>query len=579
MIESQKLEELLYLSLSATERERQESKELSTGYDRVTGLWELIIKYQGDVNQLVESGVMVEPLINGYAIVTIPENRIANYIQKPEIEYVEMPKKLFEESYDGRREICVFEQMGTPSELTGEGVIVGIIDSGIDIFHEEFRWEDGSTRLIGFWDQSMPADGTTSAPEGFSYGVYFDEERINQILNGAYENISLGDFSGHGTAVASIAAGSNIGVARKSSILAVKLGSALGGSYPRTTQLMRAVHFLTTKAQRLGKPIAINISFGNCYGDHLGSSLLERFLNAEAAVGRNVICVGSGNEAEAFGHYHGRIHARERQKIELSVGNYETSLNLQLWKNYQDELGVRIIAPGGEQFTIKNNQREIKRIRLGNTEILCFLGGPTPYSIMQELYLEFYGLKDYVDYGVWQIVVEAGQVKNGNYDFYLPSYAIRNQGTGFYLASPYGTFTIPSTAESVISVGAIMPGYGSYAEFSGRGFSEYGEKGLYPNLNKPDMVAPGVEVLGASAGGGYSSFTGTSFSTPYVTGSAALLMEWGILRGNDRYLYGQKCKAYLIKGARQVFGERQMPSAKTGWGALCVADSIPNDIE
>lgn len=585
-MESQKLEDLLLLSLNSTEEERMESENLITGYDVESGKWELIIKYHGLLDEIMMEGVIVEPLINGYAIITIPENMISEYIKKEQIEYVEMPKKIYEESYDGRRDSCVFEITRQEPYLSGKGVLIGIIDSGIDIYHNEFLDEDGNTRILGIWDQSQRPNGELLPPEGFQTGVYYDEAKINNLVKERLEygenvvgqfpgnDYRISDLSGHGTAVASIAAGSNIGMARESKLLVVKLGYPLSNTYPRTTQLMRAVHFMTSMASRLGMPIAINISFGNSYGDHQGTSLLERYLDNESEIGRNVICVGSGNEANSSGHYQGKIHEREFQNVEFSVDNYETNLSIQLWKNYQDEYKVSIISPEGEQITFEPEMQGLQRSLIGNSLILAYLGQPSPYSVQQEFYFDFQPLNSYITSGVWKIRVEAITVKNGNYNLYLPSYAVRSEGTGFYNSSPNGTFTIPSTSERVITVGAYNSGFRTYANFSGRGFMENSQTGIILGNSKPDLVAPGVNVLGAEAGGGYGEFTGTSFATPYVTGGAALLMEWGIVRKNDPYLYGQKCKSYFIKGAKKLVGDVQMPNARSGWGALCMRDSI-----
>ena len=176
--------------------------------------------------------------------------------------------------------------------------------------------------------------------------------------------------------------------------------------------------------------------------------------------------------------------------------------------------------------------------------------------------------RPYVDSGVWKIILVAGNIKNGEYFLWLPGGKTLNPGTAFYLPRSQGTLTIPATARRVISVGAYDARLNAYADFSGRGSSAL----PYP---KPDLVAPGVDIPAPKAGGGYARFTGTSFSAPFVTGSAALLMEWGITRGHDPYLYGEKVKAYLRRGARILPGEESLPSELTGWGALCVAQSIP----
>ena len=158
---------------------------------------------------------------------------------------------------------------------------------------------------------------------------------------------------------------------------------------------------------------------------------------------------------------------------------------------------------------------------------------------------------------------------HGRYDLWLPSASTLNSATRFLRPDPEITLTIPSTAALAISVGAYDDAYQAYADFSGRGFTRL------TNQVKPDLSAPGTDIPAPRPGGGYTRVTGTSFAAPFVTGSAALLMEWGIVNGNDPYLYGEKIKAYLRRGARQVPGMEVWPNPMMGYGRLCVRNSIP----
>ena len=151
----------------------------------------------------------------------------------------------------------------------------------------------------------------------------------------------------------------------------------------------------------------------------------------------------------------------------------------------------------------------------------------------------------------------------------MPSAAALGADTGFLFPMPETTLTIPSTAERVISVSAYNAATDAYAEFSGRGYTRE-LQGI-----KPDLAAPGVDVTTTAVGGDYRSVTGTSFASPFVAGAAALLMQWGIVDGNDPYMYGEKVKAQLIFGARKLRGEAEYPNSRVGWGALCVENSIP----
>ena len=176
----------------------------------------------------------------------------------------------------------------------------------------------------------------------------------------------------------------------------------------------------------------------------------------------------------------------------------------------------------------------------------------------------------YLDSGVWRIRLIPRDIVDGKYDPWLPGASVLNRGTQFFRQSPEVTLTIPSTSARAITVGAYDARRQVYADFSGRGFL----RNL--DLVKPELAAPGVDVRVPLPGGGYTRQSGTSFAAPFVTGAAALLMEWGMVRGNDPYLYGEKVKAYLTRGARPLgAGGQQYPNRQVGYGTLCVRDSIP----
>ena len=173
--------------------------------------------------------------------------------------------------------------------------------------------------------------------------------------------------------------------------------------------------------------------------------------------------------------------------------------------------------------------------------------------------------------------LEPVEIVTGQYYLYLSGSAVRNDNTGFYNPTPQVTLTIPSTASKVITVGAYDSTYNSYADFSGRGYVDQRRTVgvVTAGLTKPDIVAPGVDIVAPDLYGGYRAVTGTSFATPLVTGSAALLMEWGIVKNNDPFLYGEKVKSYLRKGAKVLRGEQNIPNDRVGYGALCVEASLP----
>ena len=234
--------------------------------------------------------------------------------------YVEKPKRLYFALDRAVREACInsFQSLGDRQnqDLRGRGILVAVLDGGIDYTHPDFRNPDGTTRILALWDQTIAAG---PAPYPYGIGTEYSRETINEALASEEpaerERICPSrDISGHGTHVTGIAAGNGrasggryTGVAPQSDLIIVKLGNATADSFPRTTQLMMALDYVLRKSLEYNMPIAVNISFGNSYGSHSGDSLLETFINDVAGVGRTVIVTGAGNEGNADGHTSGRF--------------------------------------------------------------------------------------------------------------------------------------------------------------------------------------------------------------------------------------------------------------------------------
>lgn len=559
----QKLENLLNISLQATKEEREKSEELGIGYDPEQNTWELIVRYTGSLDglRIRYPQIRIRELLNQYAVLIVPETLVDAVSQETVIEYVEKPKQLYFELQAGKAASCinaVQQGMNNPFGLFGKGTIVAVIDTGIRVESMEFRNADGSTRILNIWDQTT--------------GTEYDRSQIDEALQNETKDtagIPGADVLGHGTQVAAIACGSS-GVAAQADILVVKLGLAAKNGFPRTTQLMEALDYVVRKAIDYGKPLAVNISFGNNYGDHTGSSLLENFINDIADSWKCSICIGSGNEGLGAVHTGGTLTEDMEETVELAVSSYETGLSIQIWKDYWDDIAVEIIAPSGRNLgRIQENSR-VSRIRYEDMELLTYFGEPSPFRIRQEIYIDMIPQTVYIQSGLWKLRLIPRSIRNGRYDMWLPAQGALNFGTGFTSPDSASTFTIPSAAAKAVTVGAYDAGTGSAAPFSGQGYIvEIGGSLMV----KPELTAPGVNVLVPSVSG-MARVSGTSYATPFVTGSAALLMEWGIVRGNDAFLYGEKLKAYLIKGAEPLAGAA-VPDTQTGWGRLCLKNSLP----
>lgn len=596
-LQNQKIENLLNLALETTPSERARSESLNTGYTGETRTWKVIVKYTGylpDLN-LDFPEVAITLLSNQYAILTVPEDLLNAVSKSPLITFIEKPKRLFFAAANGRSASCITPVQkspsgtspanipGIPNGLSGAGTLVGIIDSGIDYTHPDFRNPDGTTRIYALWDQSLQP-----------YGTYYSSAVINEALmqsTVALQNAICPsiDLSGHGTHVAGIAAGNgrasngiNRGIAYEADLIIVKLASPEPLGFPSTTELMQGADFCIRLAEEAGKPLALNLSFGNSYGSHSGTSLVETFLSDISGIGKTVICAGTGNEGSSAGHTSGLLKAAPdasipaaytgtTQRVEFLTGDYEPSLSIQLWKNYFDRFSIQLIDPSGTRSIAIDPVPGTARYRLSSCELLVYYGEPAPYSRYQEIYFDFLPLSEgsYLPAGIWTLVLTAQTVVSGIWDMWMPSAAVRGAATRFLNSTPENTLTIPSTAAKLISVSAYDSAQNALAAFSGRGYT------WDTRQQKPDLAAPGVDILSCAPGGGYETRSGTSMATPFVTGSAALLMQYGIVNGADPFLYGEKLKAFLLSGARRIPAETTYPNRTLGFGTLCLKDSIP----
>lgn len=611
---NQKIENLLNVSLDATREELESSESLSTGFNWRDNTWEIIVRYTGNLENIKANyNVYVRELLFNYAIIVTDKATIELISQEPQIVYVEKPKSLYFQLEHAKSAACASNvRVGQPGAygyknisrninesisentsgnigsgqtghgigdiadngiqyLSGKGVITAIIDTGIDIYSSEFRNADGSTRILDIYDQTLQREYSAADIDAFigkDRNVYTGRD-ISQEEN---EGIPAFDNIQHGTNVAVIACGKS-GVAYESDIIVVKMGYSYNNQFPRTTSLMDAIDYIIRKAMEYNRPVAINISYGMNYGDHNGNTLLESYINAAASGYKCSICIGSGNEADKAVHYGGTIKNAQTDTVEIAVGEYQSSIDIQIWKYYWDDIRVTLISPDGTERVIVTHGK-ISRYTLGRTNVISLSGEPSPYNLYQEIYINLQLQGSYITSGIWKIQLYGENVRQGTYNIWLPASVSLNRATGVIRPVAYDTITIPATAGGCISVGAYNSYTGAYAAFSGRGsaLTDVLTAGI-----KPDILAPGVDISirrDTRQGVVYTSVTGTSYATPFVTGAAALLMQWGIVMENDRFMYGEKLKAYLRSGARQLDGVTQTPNPVTGYGALCVEDSI-----
>ncbi len=535
---------------------------------------EVIVKFNGVLDELAEQlEVEAEDLGKGYAIINAPASRIVALYADPRIEYIEFPKIITHNLRQSLARSCI-TTVHSPDgyNLTGEGVLVAIIDSGVDYTHPDFRNENGTSRILFFWDQT----GDGPFPNGFNEGTEYTNDQLNEALQSVdpFSVIPDLDTVGHGTAVAGVAAGNgrassgqNVGVAPDSTLLVVRLGQNGSDSSARTSEIMRAIKYIYDKAVLLSMPVSINLSFGSNNGAHNGNSLFEEYVNAMADTWKSVFVVSSGNEGSAGHHFSARIAQGETVYVDFIVSGGYPNVYVTMWKNFVDDLSVELITPSGLSSGIIRSGDPITYFSSQNANMSIFYGQPTRYSVAQEIFFFIETRQEVLPSGLFRLIVRGDHVVVGDFDLWLPTVEEVTTSTAFLQPSTATTLTLPSTALNVIAVGGYNSATNSAASFSGRGYTR---EEVYV---KPDLVAPAVAIVTARAGGGYDAFSGTSIAAPFVTGSAALMMQWGIVQGHDPFLYGAKVKAYLRKGASRS-PDLDYPNPIWGYGQLCLQDTM-----
>lgn len=529
----------------------------------IPNLVELVVLYGEnglEVKTQVEAlGGTFEDLGFGYGIVTIALNAVRDVANIREVLYIELPKNLFLSFEPGNRAACIIEANQIYG-LTGRGILVGFIDSGIDYTHPAFRTETGDTRIDYIYDLNDNGKVYTSAD-------------INAALKAPdpFAIVPHTDQTGHGTHVAGIAcAGTNIprryiGVAPQSSIAMVKMTRTPAANFARSTELMRGIKFLVDRSEEIDKPLVINISFSTNDGAHNGKSLLEQYIDIVSNTKRVTIAIAAGNEGDKGHHIGGDIKAEQR--ININIANEEKSIIFQVFKSFISDISIDLIAPNGSRSGVIRLNRTFSEGSIRTDSYFIYNSGPTPFNINGEIIISLVAQSSFLSAGVWTLVITSTTKEKGIYNIWLPIAEGLNPLTRFLNPTVYNTVGIPGTVASVITVGSYNYINTNISSFSGRG------NALLEPV-KPELVAPGENIEAPIPGGGYDSLSGTSMATPFVAGGAALLMEWGLILGRDPYLYAQRAKYFLLKGARRTRTDVDYPTPTWGYGTLCVRNAI-----
>lgn len=512
---------------------------------------------------------------NKYAAVYVPLSKIPDRLIGS-IAYSVIPKLYTPLDILSLEDMGVIKLRNTPLSLTGSGVLLGFVDTGIDYLNPLFQNADKTTRIVSIWDQTIV--NMQAPPEIFNFGMEFTKDQINAAIQNEspLSIVASTDDYGHGTTLAGLAGGFTSekadfsGVTPLSEFLVVKLkqAKANGRTYfgvPDNTicfsenDIMFGIAYLFNTARILNRPIAICIGLGTNQGSHEGLGPLNDLISYYSNQVGIAIVTAVGNEGNARHHFFGEIdNAVGSTLVELKVGNNENDFSMELWGNNPGTYTIDIISPSGEYIPrIPARMGEYRNIRFifetttiyidyvivesqtGDELILIRFKNPAP--------------------GIWKFRVYGSKITSG-FHIWLPVRGFISDDTFFLLPNQFTTITDPGNNISAITSTAYNPVSQSLFLEASRGYTRY-------NQINPDLAAPGVDIYAPLPGNQFGLVSGTSIAAAYMTGISAMLLEWGILKGNDRSMDTYQIKKYLIRGVKRSL-TLTYPNREWGYGTV-----------
>ena len=555
--------------MTAEERSRMTSEDYA----------DLFITYNGNMRVFDAFENATVHIINFFhAVVHVPVSQVTNEIIY-RYGYSVMPALYGLVSQSSQEASGIFRLRSIPTfNLRGQGVLIGIIDTGIDYTNPAFRNADGTTRIAAIWDQTIESD---NFPSFTLYGTEYTREQINEALR-SEEPLSIvptTDEIGHGTMVAGIAAGNEIpgnnfvGVAPDAELVVVKLKQAKrylrdfflireGTPCYESIDILFALEYLRLTAIALNRPIAVCISVNTSFGPHDGRDAITSYLSL---ISRNVgfgVVIAAGNEGNARRHYFGRINDNTGyDMVELYVGENETGFTMELWGNPPGLYSVDIQSPSGEYIPrIIPRLDEVREISFIFEQTVIYLD----YQMIEDQSGDELILFRFVNpaAGIWRIKVYGVIQVDSSFHIWLPMEGFISDNTFFIRSDPYTTILNLGNGRYPITVTAYNDADDSLYPDASRGFTRTG-------VIKPEIAAPGVNIIAPSIDNSFVEVTGTSAAAAHTAGVAALLFEWAIVRGNQPLLNTLDMKILMIRGARRQM-DLAYPNRDWGYGILDV---------
>lgn len=478
-------------------------------------------------------------------------------------------------------------------DLNGEGVVVGIISTGIDYLNKNFITSGGKSRVVTIWDQTLDQG---PIPYGFVQGTEFKVEEINRAIEeqrlgrNPYDIVNHRDEVGHGTAIAGIIGGRSnenpeelVSVAPTCEFAIVKIREAkrrtletIGLENPRekvygSYNIASAIRYLSDLQLRLNKPMVIYVPVGSNLGGHDGGTIIERYIDLFSQR-RTLAFVGdSGNQGNTGTHASGQLNrSGDKKNIEINVANEEKNLEVSLYIIRADKLKIGITSPTGEQLeniSLPNNLGEVASANLGGS------------SISVEYYPESQGIPDgrldilirNITCGTWNLSLTGEFITNGRYDAWLYQKELLAAGTRFINSDSFTTMMTPSTAINIITTASFNQQTGKILEESGRGYTRDGRI-------KPSVATGCVDVLTTGLDNKLIVASGPAMAGGILTGAVALLLQWALVQGNNPEMYPQRPRNYIVGGTIKQQNV-VYPTPELGYGQLDIETLFKNLVE
>ncbi len=459
-------------------------------------------------------------------------------------------------------------------DLLGQGVLIGIIDTGIDFENPLFINADNTSRIRSIWDQTIQTGNT---PEGIVYGTEYTKEELDRALQNPNPSsvVPTKDEDGHGTFLAAVIAGNEdidndfTGIVPQSELVVVKLkpaknylreffGVKEGAVAYQENDIMMALRYLLDQSIKFDKPLSICIGLGTNSGDHDGSSPLSSYLDDIANLNGICISTAAGNEGTADSHYQGNIQYNTFEDVEINVGEKDKNVTMELWSVTPSLFSVAIISPSGElaeKIPAKANISVKITFVLEPTTINVTYGTTDAATGNEVIVLQFQNLVP----GVWRVRIYNENTVGSVYDIWMPITQFITEDTKFLLPNPFITLVETGTTSKVISTTAYNHTNNSLYLSASRGYTLSGKV-------KPDITSPGVNIYGPVGRNQFGTKTGTSVAAAHTAGIGAIFLQWGLVEKNRTSMNTSEIRAILIKGATRE--DRTYPNRDWGYGTI-----------